>query len=71
MKKIFVILAILVALVAIFTISASAKTYSGNCGTNVGWSLDTDTGVLTISGTGAMQNYPYYSYVPWYRVRFL
>ena len=33
------------------------ETYSGTCGENLTWTLDTDTGVLTISGTGAMTNY--------------
>ncbi len=35
---------------------------SGNCGKNVVWSLS-DTGVLTISGTGAMADYKYEA--PW------
>lgn len=32
-------------------------TYSGSCGTNVNWYLDTGTGKLTISGSGATYNY--------------
>lgn len=32
-------------------------TYSGTCGTNVSWSLDTATKTLTISGTGPMAYY--------------
>ena len=44
---------------------------SGTCGDNLTWTLDTKTGVLTISGTGAMTNYTYNSsyYIPntpWY-----
>ncbi len=44
---------------------------SGTCGDNVKWSLDTSTGVLTITGTGVMYDYysyPYASndYAPWY-----
>lgn len=31
-----------------------AEPYSGTCGTNVNWNLDTTTGELTISGSGAM-----------------
>ncbi len=32
-------------------------TYSGTCGDNLTWSLDTFTGVLSIDGTGNMYNY--------------
>ena len=32
-------------------------TISGSCGDNVNYTLDTSTGVLKISGTGAMKNY--------------
>ena len=49
---------------------ADAATYSGNCGTNganVTWNLDTDTGVLNITGSGAMKNYS--SSSPWYSHR--
>lgn len=37
---------------------------SGSCGENVTWSLDSD-GLLTISGTGAMTDYLWYSVSPW------
>ncbi len=50
----------------LFDFTANAESYSGTCGDNLTWSLDTDTGVLTISGTGAMKNYSSYSSVPWY-----
>ena len=42
------------------TVTVQAETYSGNCGAdgaNVTWKLDTETGVLEISGTGAMKDY--------------
>lgn len=42
-----------------------AEVYTGSCGTNVSYSLDTTTGVLTISGTGAMKDYSLYDKVPW------
>lgn len=49
---------------------SDADTYSGNCGSGVTYTLDTDTGVLAITGTGDMANYgfdgtytsPWYSY---------
>lgn len=40
-------------------------TYSGTCGTNVNWNLDTSTGKMTISGTGAMTDYETFPEVPW------
>ena len=43
--------------VGVVPVVVSATEYSGTCGDNVKWVLDTKTGVLTISGTGAMTNY--------------
>ena len=51
-----------VAILVIFATTANAETYSGTCGTNVNWSLDTETGLLKITGTGAMTSYPWSSY---------
>ena len=42
---------------------------SGTCGDNLTWTLDTESGILTISGTGAMANYTYSSKAPWYSYR--
>ena len=53
----------------LFTLKADAATESGKCGDNLTWSLDTDTGVLTISGTGDMYNWDYSDDVPWYSNR--
>ena len=44
-----------------------ATTHSGTCGTNVNWTFNECTGALSITGTGAMNNYgsgtsPWYSY---------
>lgn len=44
---------------------ARADTYSGACGTSATYTVDTETGVLEISGTGAMAYYGSYSAVPW------
>ncbi len=46
---------------------SDAATYSGNCGSDVTYTLNTDTGVLAITGTGDMANYgldtsPWYSH---------
>ena len=42
---------------------------SGTCGENLTWELD-DEGVLTISGTGAMDDYDsYYDMAPWHTYR--
>ena len=47
----------------------NAEVYEGSCGDNVRYSLDTSTGVLKITGTGAMTNYGSSSSVPWYSYR--
>lgn len=41
----------------IFKISASAQTYTGTCGDNLTWTFNTETGELSIDGTGAMYDY--------------
>ena len=46
-----------------------AETYSGTCGDNLTWTIDTESGTLTISGTGAMYNFEYPNYAPWYSSR--
>ena len=54
--------------------TAQAEIYSGDCSdpyplhgkANVTWTLDTETGVLEISGTGSMEDYDNYNnYAPW------
>ncbi|MBR2008923.1 MAG: leucine-rich repeat domain-containing protein [Peptococcaceae bacterium] len=61
-----VLLAVLVLVEMIFLqpIKAEAAVVdSGVCGENLTWTLD-DTGTLTVSGTGAMLNFEYYSPSP-------
>ena len=44
----------------------------GTCGDDAAWRLDTESGILTISGTGAMKDYPLKSgepTAPWYAMR--
>ena len=45
-----------VAILVIFATTTYGETYSGTCGTNVNWRLDTSTGLLKITGTGEMNN---------------
>ena len=54
---------------SLFDFKAEAATYSGTCGDNLTWSLDTSTGVLEISGTGEMYDWGKESSVPWYSYR--
>ena len=44
-------------IISIIPITASAETISGTIGGNNTWTLDDETGVLTISGAGSMPNY--------------
>ena len=49
---------------AMLTIVGAGEIYSGNCGaygdsSDVKWSLNINTGELTIKGSGAMKNYTY------------
>ena len=50
-----------VLLVALWCLSVSVKSYaevySGSCGESVNWSLDTETGLLEITGSGEMVDY--------------
>ncbi len=48
--------------------ATASTTYSGTCGANLAWTLDTATGVLKIEGSGAMTNYRSSS-APWYSYR--
>ena len=63
MKKLLsVILCAIFALSALTPVSFAAD---GTCGEGVSWSFDTDTGVLNITGSGAMDDYGDYEEVPW------
>ena len=60
MKKVislFLSLAMLLSIVSVVDFSAYASVKTGKCGDNVTYSLDTETGELTISGAGDMYNY--------------
>ena len=69
-KKISAFLLSLVLLLGIvpladLDITASAETYSGTCGDNLTWTLDTETGELVISGEGEMYDWTSPSSAPW------
>ena len=60
MKKVISLLlsfAMLLSITAGLNLTAYADVQTGKCGDNVTYSLDTSTGVLTISGTGKMTDY--------------
>ena len=61
MRKIFTLL---IAFMASAT-SMQAEIYSGTCGYNLTWWLNTEDSTLTINGTGEMENYSSASFVPW------
>lgn len=64
MKKIlslFLSFSMLLGITTGLNLTASAEPLTGFCGENVKYTLDTDTGVLTISGSGTMWNYNYYN----------
>ena len=70
MKKIISLLLSLAMLLTItsgLNLTAYAAVETGSCGDNVTYSLDTSTGVLTISGTGKMTDYHDYDSTPFYK----
>ena len=42
-----------------------ATTFSGECGVNLKWSINTEDSVLTITGTGRMSDWNWRQ-APWY-----
>ena len=64
MKKHLTRLLFAALLLLALCIGASAAGTSGKCGPSAYWSFDSSTGTLTISGSGAMNDYEYGDY-PW------
>lgn len=56
MKKTLFILLICAA-ASIFAFPASAEIYGGKCAAGLDWSLDTETGVLELTGSGFLESY--------------
>ncbi|MBQ4601431.1 MAG: leucine-rich repeat domain-containing protein [Clostridia bacterium] len=67
MKKLLsLILAVMMLLPLMSAFSLNAAT-SGSCGASLNWTLSGST--LTITGSGAMNNYSYFEKAPWYDSR--
>ena len=65
MKKHITRLLFAALLLLALCIGASAAGTSGKCGPSAYWSFDSSTGTLTISGSGAMEDYEYGNEFPW------
>lgn len=65
MKKHLTRLLFAVLLLLALCIGASAAGTSGKCGPSAYWSFNSSTGTLTISGSGAMEDYEYGNEFPW------
>ena len=68
-NKLLVCLVALVAALVVLALPADAAQTSGTCGENATWAFDAATGTLTVSGEGALHDYPYSSAIeylsPW------
>ncbi len=67
MKRFLAITLILSFALTLFPLGAFAEEYTGTCGEAVTWSLDSATGILTISGSGDMTDYngDWELFAPW------
>jgi len=65
-NKILFTLLVLLLCVGMLAVPAAAESYSGSCGEALSWSLE--NGVLTISGTGPMDDYSQRNPAPWQSV---
>ncbi|MBR4892957.1 MAG: leucine-rich repeat protein [Clostridia bacterium] len=65
--SLILIFSIMASLISFIPITVNAAS-SGTCGDNLTWTLD-DSGTLTISGIGDMENYTSVSSTPWYSNR--
>jgi hypothetical protein len=69
MKKWILLSLLLVFFATVFLgqpANAAGTTCSGTCGENVTWELDEESGVLTISGSGPMEDYLTTNAAPWF-----
>lgn len=63
--KYFLPILCMIAALAALTLAVAAATETGSCGTDLTYTFDTETGVLTISGTGAMTDFYRDTPAPW------
>jgi len=68
MKRLFTLVLAMILVFSLVPVSASAAA-SGSCGENVTFFFDAETGILTISGEGAMENFYSFNDSPWYNYR--
>ena len=68
MKRTLTFLLIL-ALLGMLWGGAALADEGGSCGEHVAWSFSADTGTLTISGAGDMEDFYSYNDIPWYHLR--
>ena len=68
-RKLWIGLVMVLLLAVLWCGVATAHISSGSCGDNVTYELNTDTGEMTVSGTGSMTDYE--SNPPWYNIRSL
>ncbi|MBQ7545910.1 MAG: leucine-rich repeat domain-containing protein [Clostridia bacterium] len=67
-RRILALILVFILTMSIVSPAASAEAYSGTCGANVAWSLDTSTGVLSVTGTDSMTTFSAGG-APWYAYR--
>ncbi len=72
--SLFLALTMLCTLIPQVSLLAHAETLSGTCGaegdgSNLTWTLDTETGLLTIEGSGAMRGFVQNNWTLWYEYR--
>ena len=68
-KRILSLLLALAMLFAVLPQAVLAADASGSCGTSLNWSFDAATGALTITGSGAMNDYDWSGNPDWQELR--
>ena len=70
-KQCSILLCVILLLLTAFCLTRipahAEEIVSGTCGENLTWTFDSETGTLTISGTGSMDNYTYSGDAPWFK----
>ena len=69
MKRKLFIAFVLVLAAGLLCCCAALADQSGTCGDGVTWAFNSATGALTISGTGAMEEYSIFNAMPWYDLK--